>query len=345
VVTAGRRRGPTTGHEPDWQATHRGAAAWTIIEAMRLRITTEPQQGASYDQLLAVARCAEEEGFDAYFRSDHYLRMGKGDGLPGPSDAWTTLAGLARDTSRLRLGTLLTPATFRWPGSLALIVAQVDAMSGGRVELGLGAGWYEEEHLAYGIPFPGSTGERFERLEEQLAIVIGLWQTPEGKTFDYQGRHYQLESSPALPKPVQRPHPPVIVGGKGPSRTPRLAARFADEFNAPFLPPADARLQYQNVRNACEAAGRDPASMRFSFAAVTCCGSDAAEIARRAGAIRRKEVTLRAKEVCGTPAEVVDRLGAWADAGAETAYLQILDLSDLDHLRLIGREVLPALRD
>jgi F420-dependent oxidoreductase-like protein len=312
---------------------------------MRLRITTEPQQGASYDQLLAVARCAEEEGFDAYFRSDHYLRMGKGDGLPGPSDAWTTLAGLARDTSRLRLGTLLTPATFRWPGSLALIVAQVDAMSGGRVELGLGAGWYEEEHLAYGIPFPGSTGERFERLEEQLAIVTGLWQTPEGKTFDYQGRHYQLESSPALPKPVQRPHPPVIVGGKGPSRTPRLAARFADEFNAPFLPPADARLQYQNVRNACEAAGRDPASMRFSFAAVTCCGADAAEIVRRAGAIRRKEATLRAKEVCGTPAEVVDRLGEWAAAGAETAYLQILDLSDLDHLRLIGREVLPALRD
>ena len=218
-------------------------------------------------------------------------------------------------------------------------------MSGGRVELGLGAGWYEQEHLAYGIPFPSSTGERFERLEEQLAIVTGLWQTPPGETFGYQGRHFQLDSSPALPKPVQRPHPPIIVGGKGPSRTPRLAARFADEFNAPFLPPADARRQYQNVRNACEAAGRDPASMRFSFAAVTCCGADAAEIARRAGAIRRKEATLRAKEVCGTPAEVVDRLGEWADAGAETAYLQILDLSDLDHLRLIGREVLPALRD
>jgi alkanesulfonate monooxygenase SsuD/methylene tetrahydromethanopterin reductase-like flavin-dependent oxidoreductase (luciferase family) len=218
-------------------------------------------------------------------------------------------------------------------------------MSGGRVELGLGAGWYEQEHRAYGIPFPSSTGQRFERLEEQLAIVTGLWQTPVGDNFDFRGRHYQVDSSPALPKPVQRPHPPVIVGGAGPSRTPRLAARFADEFNAPFLPPADARRQYQNVRDACEAAGRDPASMRLSFAAVACCGADAGEITRRSEAIRRREATLRAKEVCGTPAEVVDRIGEWAEAGAETAYLQILDLTDLDHLRLIGRQVLPALRD
>jgi F420-dependent oxidoreductase-like protein len=309
---------------------------------VRLRIFTEPQQGASYDQLLAVARCAEEEGFDAFFRSDHYLSMGGVDGRPGPTDSWTTLAGLARETTRLRLGTLVTSATFRWPGPLAVTVAQVDAMSGGRVELGLGTGWYEEEHLAYGIPFP-ATAERFERLGEQLEVITGLWKTPEGETFNHEGRYYRLESSPALPKPVQRPHPPVIVGGAGPARTPRLAARFADEFNAPLLRPDEARSQYQNVRRACEVAGRDPASIRFSAAMVTCCGADGAEISRRAKAIGREEAELRISGVCGTPAELVTRLGEWVDAGAEAAYLQILDVFDLDHLRLIAREVMPAL--
>ena len=309
---------------------------------MRLRVFTEPQQGASYDDQLAVARCAEEEGFDAFFRSDHYLKMGDVSGLPGPTDAWTTLAGLARDTSRIRLGTLVTSATFRLPGPLAIIVAQVDAMSGGRVELGLGAGWFDEEHRAYGIPFP-STGERFERLEEQLAVITGLWTSPAGETFDYPGRHYQVSGSPALPKPVQQPHPPVIIGGGGPARTPKLAARFASEFNTPFLSPADAGAQFQRVRAACETAGRDPAELRYSSAVVVCCGSDAAEIDRRAKAIGREVSELRANGVCGTPTEVVDRLGEWVAAGAEAAYLQILDLGDLDHLRLIAGEVLPAL--
>jgi F420-dependent oxidoreductase-like protein len=310
---------------------------------MRLRIFTEPQQGASYDQLLAVARCAEEEGFDAFFRSDHYLKMGDVDGRPGPTDAWTTVAGLARDTTRVRLGTLVTSATFRWPGPLAITVAQVDAMSGGRVELGLGAGWFDAEHRAYGIPFP-PTGERFERLEEQLAIITGLWTTADGDTFDHDGRHYRIERSPALPKPVQQPHPPVIVGGMGAARTPRLAARFADEFNTPFLQPGDAAAQFRRVREACEVAGRDPASLRYSSAVVMCCGADDAEIGRRAGVIGRDVTELRANGVCGTPAEVVDRLGEWVEAGAEAAYLQILDLADLDHLRLIAREVLPALQ-
>jgi F420-dependent oxidoreductase-like protein len=309
---------------------------------MRLRIFTEPQQGASYDQLLAVARCAEEEGFDAFFRSDHYLKMGDVDGYPGPTDSWITLAGLARDTSRLRLGTLVSSATFRLPGPLAVAVAQVDAMSAGRVELGLGAGWFETEHQAYGIPFP-PTGERFERLEEQLSIITGLWDTPQGDTFEYSGRHYRVEGSPALPKPVQQPHPPLIVGGVGPARTPRLAARFADEFNA-FLLPDGARLQYQRVHDACEVAGRDPQSMRFSFAVVICCGADEGDITRRAKAIGREPAELRANGACGTPGEVVARLSQWAEAGAEVAYLQILDLTDLDHLRLIGREVLPALQ-
>ena len=309
-------------------------------EPMKLRIFTEPQQGASYDQLLAVARCAEEEGFDAFFRSDHYLKMGDVDGRPGPTDAWITLAGLARDTSRLRLGTLVTSATFRLPGPLAIAVAEVDAMSGGRVELGLGAGWYDAEHRAYGIPFP-STGERFERLEEQLAVITGLWSTPLGSTFDFDGRHYQVSDSPGLPKPVQSPHPPLIMGGAGPQRTPRLAARFADEFNAPFHPPDAAAAQFGRVRDACSAAGRDPATMRFSAAVVVCCGSDQAEVAARAKAIGREVDELKANGACGTPSEVADRLREWGSAGAATAYLQILDLSDLDHVRLIGREVAP----
>ena len=309
---------------------------------MKLRVFTEPQQGASYDQLLAVARCAEEEGFDAFFRSDHYLRMGDGDGHPGPTDAWITLAGLARDTSRIRLGTLVTSATFRLPGPLAIMVAQVDAMSAGRVELGLGAGWFDEEHRAYGVPFP-ATGERFDRLEEQLAIITGLWETPDGSKFDFDGRHYRLSGSPALPKPVQTPRPPVIVGGAGARRTPRLAARFADEFNSPFLSPADAARQFGLVREGCEAVGRDPGTMRFSSAVVTCCGADEAEVRARARAIGREVDELRANGVCGTPREVADRLGEWAQAGATTAYLQILDLSDLEHLRLIAREVAPLL--
>ncbi|MFM2077481.1 MAG: hypothetical protein RJA49_1371, partial [Actinomycetota bacterium] len=201
------------------------------MRRVKLRIFTEPQQGATYFDLLAVAQRAEQRGFDAFFRSDHYLAMGA-PGLPGPSDAWTTLAGIARETSTIRLGTLVNSATFRLPGPLAITVANVDAMSNGRVELGLGAGWFAAEHEAYGIPFP-PLGERFDRLEEQLAVITGLWGTPAGSTFDHAGAHYQLGSSPALPKPVQSP-PPIIIGGGGAKRTPALAARYAAEFNLPF---------------------------------------------------------------------------------------------------------------
>jgi len=254
---------------------------------MQLRIFTEPQQGATYDQLLAVARATEDGGFDGFFRADHYMAIW-GDGLPGPTDAWATFAGLARETSRIRLGTLVTPVTFRPPGALAIIVAQVDAMSGGRVELGLGTGWYEAEHEAHGIPFP-PFGERFQRLEEQVDIVLGLWTTPPGERFSYAGRHHTLTDSPALPKPVQSPHPPLIIGGVGPRRTPELAARRA------------------------AAIGQDPAG-------------------------------LRTTGVAGTPAECVERLGAYADAGVSRIYLQVLDLSDLGHLELLAAEVLPQIR-
>jgi alkanesulfonate monooxygenase len=306
---------------------------------VRVRVFVEPQQGATYDLLLSAARVAEECGFDAFFRSDHYLTMG-GDGLPGSTDAWTTLAGLARETTRIRLGTLLTSATFRLPGPLAITVAQVDAMSGGRVELGLGAGWYTEEHRAYGIPFP-STGERFDRLEEQLEIVTGLWATPVGERFSYTGTHYQLADSPALPKPVQVPHPPIIVGGAGPVRTPGLAARFADEFNVPFHMVADAAAQFDRVRAACDAIGRD--QPRFSAAVVVCCGSDEVEVTRRAAAIGRDVDELREHGAAGTPDEVAERLLAYGAVGADTLYLQVLDLDDLDHIRLIADQVIPQL--
>jgi len=308
---------------------------------VNLRIFTEPQMGATYDDLLAVARRAEETGFDAFFRSDHYLTMA-GDGLPGPTDAWLTLAGLARETERIRLGTLMTAATFRLPGPLAISVAQVDQMSGGRVELGIGAGWFEAEHTAYGIPFP-ELGERFDRYEEQVAVVTGLWSTPPGDTFDFEGRHYRLTDSPALPKPVQAGGIPVIVGGKGRVRTPRLAARYAAEFNVPFETAEENGRLFAGVREACEAAGRDAASMVYSSALTVAVGRDAAEVNRRLEAIGHDLEGIRRQGVAGTPAEVVDQLGRYAEAGAQRFYLQVLDLSDLDHLDLIAAEVAPQL--
>ncbi len=308
---------------------------------MQLRVFTEPQQGATYDELLAVARRAEETGFDAFFRSDHYLAMG-GDGLPGPTDAWVTLGALARETTRIRLGTLVTAATFRLPGPLAIAVAQVDQMSGGRVEFGIGAGWFAREHAAYGLPFP-ELGERFDRYEEQLAVVTGLWSTPPGETFSFRGEHYALEDSPALPKPVQPGGIPVIVGGSGRRRTPRLAARYAAEFNVPFASPEENARLFAGVREACEEAGRDPASMVTSSALTVCVGRDEAELARRAEAIGRSVDDVRTKALGGTVAEVVDTLGRYAEAGVTRAYLQVLDLADLDHLDLVAAEVAPQL--
>jgi len=307
---------------------------------MKLRIFTEPQQGADYRTLRKVALAAEELGFDAFFRSDHYLKMGDGAGLPGPTDAWATLAGLAVETSRIRLGTMMTAATFRLPGPLAITVAQVDQMSGGRVEFGLGAGWYEAEHAAYGIPFP-PLGERFDILEEQLEIVTGLWGTPEGETFFFDGGHYQVSNSPGLPKPAQRPRPPVLLGGGGTRRTPKLAARFADEFNAAFESVRDSAAGFARVREACEAIGRYPASMTYSVAQTVCCGKDEAEFRRRAAAIGREPADMRARGIGGTPAEAAAKIAEFAEIGAERVYLQVLDLSDLDHLELIASDVMP----
>ena len=307
----------------------------------QLRIFVEPQQGATYDDLLAVAQRAEQLGFGAFFRSDHYLAMGgalEAGGLPGPTDAWTTLAGLARETSTIRLGTLVTSATFRLPGPLAITVAGVDQMSGGRVELGLGAGWYEQEHEAYAIPFP-PLGERFDRLEEQLGVITGLWSTPTGETFAFDGTHFGVASSPALPKPVQPGGVPIIIGGGGPKRTPAIAARFAAEYNTPFMSPRRFVEQRERVVAACAAIDRDPATITWSAAAVVCLGADDAEYARRAATIGREADELRKNGVAGTPDDVRAALERWEDAGAERLYLQVLDLADLDHLDAIAAVV------
>jgi F420-dependent oxidoreductase-like protein len=303
---------------------------------MRFVVFVEPQLGATYADQLRVARHAEELGFDGFFRSDHFLTM-SGDGRPGPTDSWVTLGALAVQTSRIRLGTLVTAATFRLPGVLAISVAQVDQMSGGRAELGLGAGWYEAEHTAYGIPFP-PTGERFDRLAEQLAVVTGLWTTPPGETFSFDGTHYQLRDSPALPKPTQSPHPTVIIGGRGPKRTPELAARYADEYNAQFASPADTGAAYQRVRDARAAAGRTTPIV-YSAANTIVVGRSAAEVQRRTEAAGLADPP----RLSGTPAQVVDQLGEYAELGASRMFLQILDLDDLDHLDLIAAEIMPQL--
>ncbi|WP_029069119.1 LLM class F420-dependent oxidoreductase [Jonesia quinghaiensis] len=303
---------------------------------MDFRIFTEPQQGATYDDLLAVAQTAERLGFDAFFRSDHYLTMG-GDGLPGPTDAWLTLGALARETTSIRLGTLVTSATFRHPGLLAIQVAQVDHMSGGRVDFGLGAGWFEQEHTAYGVPFPK---HRFGILEEQLAVITGLWNTPLGQTFNHEGKHYTLTDSPALPKPVQD-RIPVIVGGGGPKRTPALAARYATEFNTPFIEFEELKNTFDRVRSACEEIGRNPDELTYSSAFVACVGRTEEEFTRRAAAIGRDPEELRRNGIAGTVPQAIAAVQRAQQAGASRIYLQILDLHDLDHLELIAADVMP----
>ncbi|MFV0316901.1 MAG: LLM class F420-dependent oxidoreductase [Microthrixaceae bacterium] len=299
---------------------------------MELRVFTEPQQGARYTDLLAVALRAERLGFAAFFRSDHYLRIGDGPHGPGSTDAWVTLAGLARDTSTIRLGTLVTSATFRLPGPLAIAVATVDDMSGGRVELGIGAGWFDSEHTGYGIPFPG-LGERFDRLSEQLEVITGLWSSAPGEVFGYRGEHFEVIDSPALPKPTQSPRPPIIIGGFGPRRTPDLVARFAQEYNVPFADVDTTAALGSNIDAACERAGRDPATVIRSAAQVVCVADDASTRARRAGAIGRDYTDdLAVNGIAGTVAEAREKVALFEAAGIERLYLQVLDLADLDHL-------------
>ena len=316
---------------------------------MDLRIFTEPQLGAAHADLLAVARAARDGGFSAFFRSDHVLAMG-GDGLPGPSESFVSLGAIAAGVPDIRLGTLVTSATFRHPSMTAIAAATVDDISGGRMELGLGTGWFEAEHRAYGLDFGGSFGERFDRLGEQLEVITGLWANPAGETFDHAGPRYTLAGAPGLPKPRQRdaggrPHLPIIIGGKGPRRTPALAARFADEINVGFIDLAEVTAQFDRVRLACATVGRDPATLVYSTAHTTVVGADEAEFAVRAAALGRTPAQVRESPLAGTVDQVRDTLVEFAAAGVQRVYLQILALHDLDHIALIAREILPAVRD
>jgi F420-dependent oxidoreductase-like protein len=308
---------------------------------MDLHVFSEAQEGATYEDLLRVAQAAESLGFAGFFRSDHYLGI-MGRGLPGPTDAWITLAGLARETSRIRLGTLVSPATFRLPGPLAITVAEVDAMSGGRVELGLGAGWYEAEHRAYGIPYHDVWG-RFDRFAEQLEIIDGLWRTPVGEKFSFSGAHYELTDSPALPKPVQSPRPPIIIGGLGKRRAAALVADYADEFNVPWRSLAETEGILTRLRANLADTDRNPATLAYSAGQIVCVGRDDAEVARRAGVLGQDVASLRDSGLTGTPAEVVDKIGRLAELGVSRIYLQFLDLTDLPQLELIAAEVFPQL--
>lgn len=302
---------------------------------MDFRIFIEPQQGASYDDVLELANATERLGFNGFFTSDHYLRMGDSDGLPGPLDAWTTLAGLARDTTRIRLGTLVSPATFRHAGSFAIQVAQIDHMSGGRIEIGLGAGWFEAEHKATAVPYP-DLGERFDKLEETAEILTGLWSTPVGELYSFKGKWLEVADSPGLPKPSQAPRPPIIIGGGGPTRTPRLAARVGNEFNRGFAAPDKWAESAQTVKSACEAEGRDPAELTYSAVQVVCVGADEADFERRAARIGREPDEIREAGVAGVPDEAAAKIQAFADVGCDRIYLQFLDITDLNHLHLIA---------
>ena len=308
---------------------------------MRISLFVEPHRGASYDDQLRLARHAEQAGFEGFLRADHYQSMGADLGLPGPTDAWITLAGLARETSRIRLGTLVNAATFRLPGPLAIMVAQVDAMSGGRIDLGMGAGWLEREHISYGIPFP-PLGERLDRMHEQLEIITGLWRTNVGDRFDYDGKFYTLIDAPALPKPLQKPGPPIIVGGRGPKRTPEIAGRFADEFNMPFKTVAQTAVAFDRVR---AAAARHDREVVLSAGIVVAIGRTAAEAERRAAPLHVPSALPPEDPVVGGPERLVERITEMAAIGAGRLHLRVIDMSDLDHVDLIAEKVLPHVAD
>jgi alkanesulfonate monooxygenase SsuD/methylene tetrahydromethanopterin reductase-like flavin-dependent oxidoreductase (luciferase family) len=241
-------------------------------------------------------------------------------------------------TERVRLGTLMTASTYRHPGPLAIAVATVDAMSGGRAELGIGAAWYEREHRYFGIPFP-PVGERFDRLEEQLDIITGLWRTAPGERFSYHGKHYRLEECASIPRPARMP--PIIIGGAGPKRTPALAARFADEFNSGMTD--DLAVKFARFRQVCEQSGRDPAQVRLSTTLPVACGQTRAEAVRRAEALGEPGLRMLSMGVTGTTSEVAGRLAELGAAGADTVYCHLYDVNDTDHIRLLGAEVLPQL--
>jgi F420-dependent oxidoreductase-like protein len=300
----------------------------------------EAHRGANYEQQLRMAQAAERLGFAAFTRTEHYTPTDGSLGEPGPTDAWLTLAAIARETTAIRLGTLMTCTTFRYPTVLAVMVAQADQMSNGRVELGIGAGWFEGEHHVMGVPFP-QLPERIDRFEEQLAILRGLWSLDGGDRFSFNGEYFKVEDNPGLPRPVQPAGPPIVIGGKGVRRLPRLAVQYAAEFNSSNCDLDNVSQRYGRVIAACEKYGRDRESMKFSHAIVVCCGRTDREIARRLEVTGQDLDTFNVVNIAGPPEYAIERIKAFADLGTQRMYLQLLDMDDIDHAELIANAVLP----
>jgi F420-dependent oxidoreductase-like protein len=298
---------------------------------MRFAVMIEGQEDVTWEDWLALAEACERLGFDALFRSDHYLSV-MGDPARGALDAWATVCGLAAVTSTVRLGTLVSPATFRHPSVLAKMVVTADHISGGRVELGIGAGWNEREHRAFGFEFP-SMRTRMDRLAEQVEIVHRSWTE---ERFSFQGEHWTIEDLDALPKPVQSPHPTLLMGGAAGPRAAALAARWADEYNVVMASPEEAAQSRERLRAACEQAGRDPATLRFSLMHPFAVGENEAAVAAQRD-------RLDAGRLTGTPHQIVERLREYADVGVERVMLQHLLHRDTEALELLAAEVLPAL--
>jgi F420-dependent oxidoreductase-like protein len=309
---------------------------------------SEPQQGLSYDEIVGLVRHAEAAGFEAFFRSDHFGSFPGSREHPS-TDAWTTLAGVARETTRIRFGTLVSPVTFRHPGTLAKIVGTVDEMSGGRVELGVGSGWNDGEHAQLGLPFPGLV-ERFDMLEEELEILHGLWREPDGWSFE--GKHWRVSGTLLRPKPVQRPHPPIILGGSGKPRSIRLAARWADEYNIQGVTPAEVPPVAAALERACVEEGRAPGSVVLSAMLGVLVAADEADFGARleglmgvfglSSADQADWLTRRRPSyLMGTPDEVVRRIAEYEEAGLQRIMLQDWLPTDLDMVSLVAQEVLP----
>lgn len=315
---------------------------------MDICLMIEGQEGVTWDQWLSLALACEEHGLDGLFRSDHYLSFDD-PRERGALDAWATLGALGAMTERIRLGTLVSPATFRHPSVLAKSVVTVDHASGGRAELGMGAGWFEREHRAYGFPFPAA-GERMAILAEQVEIVHRLWDRDEEEV-TFEGTHYRLERCLALPKPVQEPHPPLIIGGGAGPRSAALAARWADEYDVVDEAPAPARARRDGISAACEAIGRDPHDIRFSVLTRTVVGADESDLQRRGAALMHRQRehgdvrafidSMRPTMTVGTVDQVLDRLAEYAGAGVERVYMQHLVHDDLEMVALIGSEIVP----
>jgi F420-dependent oxidoreductase-like protein len=310
---------------------------------MRVCLMIEGQEDVRWDQWLALASACEEAGIEGLFRSDHYVSVFGFDDR-GSLDAWATINALAAVTSRIRLGTLVSPATFRHPSLVAKMAATADHVSGGRVELGLGAGWHEPEHRAYGFPFP-PTRTRMEVLAEQLEIVHGSWGPG---PFTFEGRHYRLEGLDALPKPVQRPHPPIVMGGNAGPQSVRLAARWADEYNTFYAGPEVCRERRRAVKRAFEEAGRDPGELTFSLMTGCIVGADPAEVEQRARRVAERSGRDWTEGdtsplVLGTVDQAVAKLRELEEAGVDRVMLQHLLHDDLEMVHLVGKEIAPQL--